>query len=63
MEEYRTPQERANDLLAECKKELAREQELSRAYANVFHSYATVFNGVLYVNTLLEEKIMKAGRQ
>jgi len=56
MEEYRTPQERANDLLAECKKELAREQELRTAYANVLA-------GVLYINSLLEEKVMKAGRQ
>lgn len=56
MEEYRTPLERANDTLQECKKELAREQELSKTYANVLA-------GVLYINSLLEEKIMKAGRQ
>lgn len=56
MEEHRTPYEIANDKLAECKKELAREQELSKAYSNVVSS-------LLYINTLLEEKVMKAGRQ
>ena len=56
MEEYRTAQEIARDKLAECKKELAREQELSKAYANVL-------SGVLYINSLLEEKVLKAGRQ
>ena len=56
MEEYRTPQERANDTLQECKKELAREKELTSAYSNVLA-------GVLYINTLLEEKVKKAGRQ
>ena len=56
MEDYRTPQEKANDTLQEYKKELAREKELTSAYANVFH-------GVIYINTLLEEKVLKAGRQ
>ena len=56
MEDHRTAQEIASDKLNECKKELARERELSKAYANVFH-------GVLYINTLLEEKVLKAGRQ
>ncbi len=56
MEEHRTAYEIAQDKLNECKKALAREQELSKAYANVL-------SGVLYINTLLEEKVMKAGRQ
>ena len=56
MEEYRTPYEIANAKLAECKKALAKEQELSKAYANVL-------SGVLYINSLLEEKVLKAGRQ
>ena len=49
MEEYRTAQEIAMDKLAE---ELAREQELRGAYADVLA-------GVLYINSLLEEKVMK----
>ena len=56
MEEYRTALQITNDKLAECKKALAREQELSKAYANVL-------SGVLYINTLLEEKVLKVGRQ
>ena len=54
--EYRTAQEIANNKLEECKKELAREKELTSAYSNVLA-------GVLYINSLLEEKVMKAGRQ
>ena len=56
MEDHRTALQIASDKLIECKKELAREKELTSAYANVFH-------GVIYVNTLLEEKVLKAGRQ
>ena len=56
MEDHRTAYEIANDKLAECKKELAREQVLSGAYANVLA-------GILYINNLLEEKVKKAGRQ
>jgi hypothetical protein len=56
MEDHRTAQEIASDKLNECKKELAREQELRGAYANVLA-------GVLYINSLLEEKVLKAGRQ
>ena len=56
MEDHRTAYEIANDKLAEGKKALAREPELSMAYANVL-------SGVLYINTLLEEKVLKAGRQ
>ena len=56
MEEHRTAYEIASDKLKECKKELASERELSKAYANVLA-------GVLYINTLLEEKVLKVGRQ
>ena len=58
MEEYRTPYEIAQDKINQVKKELLREQELTKAYANVLA-------GVFYLSTLLEEKAMmsKVGRQ
>jgi hypothetical protein len=56
MEEYRTPYEIAQDKINQVKKELVREKELTSAYSNVLA-------GVLYLNTLLEEKAKKVERQ